>query len=183
MVRTENKEGVSEQMKAASKNFDSGSATASRSSMRIGEVAKVSGVGVEALRFYERGGLLGTPGRSQGGYRIYHENILERLAFIKKAQTLGFSLEEIKKIIRDAQSGAVPCDEVREIMRRRLKDVDERVKEMQRYRRELMQTLAEWDEIGRAPGHVCGLIEATEMKSSPSVTTRLTPKNQRKIKA
>lgn len=149
--------------------------------MKIGEVAKASGIGIEALRFYERSGLLGKPGRSQGGYRIYNEGILDRLAFIKKAQTLGFSLEEIKKIIRDAQDGAIPCDEVREIVRLRLKEVDERVKEMQRYRRELSKTLEEWDAVGRAPGHICGLIESSEIKSAPAAASpRIMPKNRRK---
>lgn len=163
-------------MKTGEQKFDLGKATVSRSSMKIGEVAKASGIGIEALRFYERSGLLGKPGRSHSGYRIYNDSILERLAFIKKAQTLGFSLEEIKKIISDAQSGAIPCDEVREIVRLRLKEVDERVKEMQRYRRELAKTLEEWDEIGRAPGHVCGLIESTELKPYSSAKPRVVRK-------
>lgn len=148
--------------------------------MKIGEVAKASGIGIEALRFYERSGLLGKTARSPVGYRIYDEGIFDRLAFIKKAQTLGFSLEEIKKIISDAQSGVIPCDEVREIVRLRLREVDERVKEMQRYRRELAKTLEEWDEIGRAPGHICGLIEASEIKSPPVSNSPVTPKKIRK---
>ena len=151
--------------------------------MKIGEVAKASGIGIEALRFYERSGLLGKPARSHSGYRLFDEGVIERLAFIKKAQTLGFSLEEIKKIIHDAQNGASPCDEVREIVRRRLREVDERVREMQRYRRELSKTLEEWDEVGRAPGHVCGLIEAARIENAPPPPARVTPKKRQKIKA
>lgn len=150
-----------------------------RSSMKIGEVSKESGIGIEALRFYERSGLLGSPARSQSGYRLYHEGVLERLAFIKKAQTLGFSLDEIKHIIRDAQAGASPCDDVREIVRRRLAEVEERIKEMRRYQRELTKTVEEWDEIGRAPGHICGLIEGTEIESAPPAP-HVAPKKQRK---
>ena len=74
-----------------------------RTSMKIGEVSQESGVGVEALRFYERSGLLGRPARSQSGYRLYDEAVLERLAFIRKAQFLGFSLDEIRHIISDAE--------------------------------------------------------------------------------
>ncbi len=160
---------------------DFGRAMARRTSMKIGEVSQASGIGIEALRFYERSGLLGTPARTNSGYRMYDEGVLERLAFIKKAQTLGFSLEEIKKIIRDAQSGASPCDEVREIVRLRLEELDEKMREMQRYRRELAKTLEEWDEVGRAPGHVCGLIEATEMENSPSDSSKISPKKRQKI--
>jgi DNA-binding transcriptional MerR regulator len=170
-----------ENMKTARKYIDFGYTGLARSSMKIGEVSQASGIGIEALRFYERSGLLGKPMRSQSGYRLYDEGILERLAFIKKAQTLGFSLEEIKKIIRDAQSGASPCDDVREIVRRRLKEVEERIKEMQRFRKELTQTLEEWDEVGRAPGHVCGLIEGTEIENSRSKTPKISPKIKRKI--
>jgi DNA-binding transcriptional MerR regulator len=117
--------------------------------MKIGEVSQESGVGVEALRFYERSGLLGRPARSQSGYRLYDEGVLERLAFIRKAQFLGFSLDEIRHIISDAEKGASPCDNVRAIVRRRLAEVSERIKEMQRHHRELTRTLEEWDEVGR----------------------------------
>ena len=168
-------------MKTAKRRIDSVNQGLARSSMKIGEVSKVSGIGIEALRFYERSGLLGKPVRSSSGYRLYDEGILERLAFIKKAQTLGFSLDEIKKIISDAQSGASPCDDVREIVRRRLKEVEERIKEMQRYRKELANTLEEWDQVGRAPGHICGLIEATEMENSPSNSSKVSLKNGHKF--
>ena len=168
-------------MNTAKKQIDFANSVSARTSMKIGEVSQESGIGIEALRFYERSGFLGKPMRSQSGYRLYDEGILERLTFIKKAQTLGFSLEEIKKIIHDAQSGASPCDDVREIVRRRLKEVEERIKEMQRYRKELANTLEEWDEVGRAPGHICGLIEATEMETSPSNSSKTLTKNKRKI--
>ncbi len=148
--------------------------------MKIGEVSQASGIGIEALRFYERSGLLGKPARSQSGYRLYDEGVLERLAFIRKAQTLGFSLEEIKQIISDAQSGASPCDDVREIVRQRLSELDERMREMRRYRKELAETLEEWDKVGRAPGHICGLIESAEIENSSPAPPRVTPKNKRK---
>jgi MerR family copper efflux transcriptional regulator len=174
-----------EEKKMALRNFrtntqnDFERASLPRASMKIGEVSQASGIGIEALRFYERSGLLGRPARSQSGYRLYNEGVLERLAFIKKAQTLGFSLDEIKRIISDAQAGASPCDDVREIVRRRLAEVEQRIKEMQRYRRELTKTLEEWDEIGRAPGHICGLIEGAEMDTSPPAP-RVAPKTRRK---
>ncbi len=153
---------------------------ASRSSLKIGEVSQLSGIGIEALRFYERSGLLGKPLRSSSGYRLYDEGVLERLAFIKKSQTLGFSLDEIKQIISDARSGSSPCDEVREIVRRRLAELDERMREMRRYRKELAHTLEEWDKVGRAPGHICGLIETAEIENPLPLQRRIAPKTKRK---
>jgi len=132
-----------------------------RATLKIGEVSKRSGIGIEALRFYERSGLLGRPARTQSGYRVYDEGALERLDFIKRAQVLGFSLDEIKRIIADKQAGRSPCAEVREIVRERLQELDERMKEMRRYRKELGAALADWDETGALDGHVCGLIEGT----------------------
>lgn len=159
-------------MKRAKRQIDFEKMVTTRSSLKIGEVSHLSGIGIEALRFYERSGLLGKPLRSRSGYRLYDEGILERLAFIKKAQTLGFSLDEIGRIIKDAQTGASPCDEVREIVRRRLGELDERMREMRRYRTELAQTLDEWDKVGRAPGHICGLIESAEIETSPPAPAR-----------
>jgi DNA-binding transcriptional MerR regulator len=135
-----------------------------RGMLKIGEVSKRSGVGVEALRFYEKSGLLDRPSRTYSGYRVYGAEVLERLAFIKQAQALGFSLDEIRRIVEDARRGESPCDEVREIVRRRLSELDERLRELHRYRDELQHTLAEWDEVGRAPGHICGLIEGAAVE-------------------
>ncbi len=134
-----------------------------RRMLKIGEVSKRSGVGVEALRFYEKSGLLDSPARTFAGYRVYGEDVLERLAFIKQAQALGFSLDEIRRIIDDARKGESPCEEVREIVRRRMAELDARLRELQRHRRELKATLEEWDKVGRAPGHICGLIEGSDV--------------------
>src|SRR4028118_1775142 len=91
--------------------------TAGGKQLKIGEVSRRSGIGIEALRFYEKSGLLDRPGRTFSGYRLYDEGVLERLAFIKQAQVLGFSLDEIKEIIAHKQKGVSPCAEVREIVR------------------------------------------------------------------
>lgn len=167
-------------MRTAKRQNYSEQTIAPRSSLKIGEVSQSSGIGIEALRFYERSGLLGKPHRSMSGYRLYDAGVLERLAFIKKAQTLGFSLDEIGRIINDAKNGASPCDEVREIVRQRLTELDERMREMRRYRKELAETLVEWDKVGRAPGHICGLIESAEMENAPPAAPRVAPKAKRK---
>ena len=131
--------------------------------LKIGDVAKVTGIGIETLRFYEKSGLLDRPSRTASGYRMYDSEVLSRLDFIKRAQVLGFSLDEIKRIIADKRAGQSPCAEVREIVRRRLGELDKRMIEMKRYRQELASALAEWDQVGDVEGHVCGLIEGSHI--------------------
>ena len=132
--------------------------------LKIGEVAKATGIGIETLRFYEKSGLLDSPSRTESGYRIYNADVLDRLDFIKRAQVLGFSLDEIKRIIADKRAGLSPCAEVREIVRNRLAELDTRMREMKRYRNELAMALAEWDQRGDVAGHVCGLIEGSQIE-------------------
>lgn len=144
-----------------------------RRMLKIGYVSKKSGIGIEALRFYEKSGLLDKPLRTESGYRVYDASVLERLAFIKQAQALGFSLDEIKRIIMDARTGQSPCNEVREIVSRRLDELDERMREMRRYRKELAETLDEWNKVGRAPGHICGLIESSHVEYGRGATKKL----------
>lgn len=141
-----------------------------RSTLKIGEVSKRSGIGIESLRFYEKSGLLDKPERTDSGYRMYDAGVIERLAFIKQAQVLGFSLEEIKRLIDERRAGQSPCAEVRELVRLRLQELDERMHQMQRYRQELAATLAQWDEAGEAQGHICGLIEGSNVEYSMTQT-------------
>lgn len=133
--------------------------------LRIGEVAKASGVGVETLRFYERRGLLGRPRRTAGNYRVYDGEVLERLAFIKRAQAVGFTLDEIGQILAESVGGRLPCQHVRELARRKLEELDRRLAELRRYRAELARTLREWDARGEEGGRVCGLIEHSTLTS------------------
>lgn len=133
--------------------------------LKIGEVSRLSGIGIEALRFYEKSGLLERPGRTYSGYRLYDESVLERLAFIKQAQVLGFTLDEIKQLIAHKRAGENPCEQVRGIVRTRLDALNERIEQMIRYRDELTRALAEWDETGEADGHVCGLIEGSHIEN------------------
>jgi len=141
--------------------------------LRVGEVSRRSGVGIETLRFYERSGLLDRPARTESGYRLYGEEVLERLDFIKRAQTLGFTLDEIGRVIAEKRAGQTPCAKVREIVRRRLQELDERIAQMRSYRREVAAALAEWDKIGESEGHICGLIEETRIEPITSPSPRL----------
>lgn len=165
---------------AKTSRADAQGAGESSAQLKIGEVAKLSGIGIEALRFYERSGLLGRPGRTHSGYRLYDHAVLQRLDFIKRAQVLGFSLDEIKQIIADKQAGKSPCREVREIVRHRLAELDERLREMRRYRNELGAALVKWEETGELDGHVCGLIEGTEIEHANPNSRGVSRKRKRK---
>lgn len=132
--------------------------------LKIGEVSKLSGIGIEALRFYEKSGLLNRPARTGSGYRLYHMEVLDRLAFIKKAQMLGFSLSEVKQIITESAQGQSPCRGVREVVRQRLQELDERMAQMRLYRKELATVLEGWEKVEESSGHVCGLIEKTDIQ-------------------
>jgi DNA-binding transcriptional MerR regulator len=91
---------------------------------------------------------------------------------------LGFSLAEIAQIIAHKHAGQSPCADVREIVRARLRELDERMKEMQRYRKELAAALAEWEQIGDKEGHICGLIEGTTLKRSSPIAPALKRKKR-----
>ena len=139
-------------------------AAAGDKGLKIGEVSKLSGIGIEALRFYEKSGLLDRPRRTNSGYRVYDESVLDRLSFIKKAQLLGFTLDEIRELIAHKRRGENPCHEVREIVKGRLEELEERIVQMQQYRDELAAALKEWEKKGEAEGHVCGLIEGSQIE-------------------
>lgn len=141
--------------------------------LRIGEVSRLSGIGIEALRFYEKSGLLDRPGRTCSGYRLYDESVLERLAFVKQAQVLGFTLDEIKQFIEHKRAGENPCEEVREIVRKRLTELNDRIEQLICYRDDLMSALAEWDKTGEMEGHVCGLIEGSYIKHKVNTKEKL----------
>ncbi len=136
--------------------------------MRIGELAKQTGTSVQALRFYERSGLLPKPTRTESGYRIYAAPDLRRVGLIRQAKRLGFSLDEIKRILRLRQQGSCPCGEVVQMLEKHMRDTDEQIRYLQRFRKELVGTLDDWkkSESEGIPGDViCGLIERTIPKT------------------
>ena len=113
--------------------------------MQIGQAARLAGVTAPTIRYYEEIGLLPKPARSESGYRRYTESTVEELVFIRKAQTLGFSLDDIAGILQLSRSGRTPCAHVLSLARRRLAAVDERIRRLQQFRRQLASDLAAWD--------------------------------------
>ena len=88
--------------------------------MKISEAASASGCHLETIRYYERIGLMPSPGRTGSGYRDYSHTDVERLRFVTRGRDLGFSLEEIRSLLRLAQDPTMPCGEVDRLARQGL---------------------------------------------------------------
>src|SRR5260221_4884653 len=99
--------------------------------MKVGELAERAGVGVQTLHYYERLGLLPKPERSSANYRLYAPEALRRVQFIKKAQAVGFTLEEIKQVLKFQKPGAIRCRAVTELGERRLRELDAQLELLQ----------------------------------------------------
>jgi DNA-binding transcriptional MerR regulator len=115
--------------------------------MQIGKLAKKVGISTRAIRYYERIGLLGKTHRSASGYRIYSEESVTFLQFVKKAQKAGFTLQEIKTIWEIRITGRKPCGYVKEQARRRMQEIEQKIKEFEGLRKILMGIQEEWDAL------------------------------------
>src|SRR5438132_7521478 len=93
-------------------------------SLLIGEVSGRSGASRKALRLYEEAGILPPPRRTPSGYRVYGSDALDLLGFVSQAQRLGFTLEEIKQIVSIKRSGRAPRPHVRDLVRRKVAELD-----------------------------------------------------------
>lgn len=109
--------------------------------LRIGEVAARSGVSIDAVRFYERRKLLPLVPRTEGGFRLFSLETIERVRFIKQAQEIGFSLDEIAKLL--TAGGAAECQQMRDLLCAKLTELDERIRRMREFRRTFSHHLAE----------------------------------------
>ena len=112
--------------------------------MKIGELARRSGLPVKTLRYYEDLGLLPALCRSEGGYRLFGQRSLRRLEFIRRLKTLGLSLEEIQGCLAVHDAGQLPCADIRGQLYRQIGLVDERLRELRQFRAELQSLLDNW---------------------------------------
>jgi DNA-binding transcriptional MerR regulator len=99
--------------------------------MRIGEVAQAAGVTVEALRFYERRGLLPAPARTGSGYRDYPATTVDAVRFVKHAQQLGFALDDVSTMLRLARGGPDDCDAVRALATAKIDEVTAKIQRLE----------------------------------------------------
>ena len=135
--------------------------------MRIGELAGRLNLNPKTLRYYESIGLLAEPDRTESGYRDYSEDDLERVQFVKSAQRLGLSLDEIKEILAFRDRGELPCDYVLAVIEREAEDLTRRIREMKQLRDDLRILKGKAQKIPKArlkgDACVCHIIENQEL--------------------
>ncbi len=127
--------------------------------MRIGELADQVGVNPKTVRYYEQIGLIPPAPRTSGGYREYTDTDGARLTFIRTAQRLGLSLEEVAEILRLRERGEAPCGYVRDVISQQLLSIDKRIAELRALRTELRELRAAADAIPEIDGATCRIIE------------------------
>lgn len=130
--------------------------------MKVTDVARAVGMTPHAVRYYVRLGLIRPQRRQPNGYREFHSAEIARLAFIRNAQRLGFTLGEIARIFDESDTSGVPCPFVRDVVQRRLAEVGDGIDELQALQRRMRRALRRWRTMpDQAPDGkaICVLIE------------------------
>lgn len=123
----------------------------------VGQAAQAAGVSAKAVRLYEAKGLLPPAERTDAGYRLYTDDEVATLRFIRQARTLGLHLDEIGDIIAIRSGGTTPCQHVLRLLDQHITDIDRAITELRQLRNALTRTRTTAAET--APGGVCGIIE------------------------
>lgn len=127
----------------------------------INDVSKITGISSRTIRYYESIGFINKAKRNKSNYRIYTEEDIKIINFIKKAKLLGFSLSEIKTLLNIKENGNRPCNKVIELIEKHILEIDKKITEMTNFRNKLQDTLNNFKtnyEVGKN-GYICGLIE------------------------
>jgi MerR family copper efflux transcriptional regulator len=160
-----------------------------RAYFRSGELARSAGVSPDTLRHYERKGLLATPRRSANGYREYTASALDRVHLVRRALGVGFTLDELARILAVRDRGGAPCQQVRALAGKKLAEVETRLEELTALRDELKVMLQNWDArlINNPPPQRAGLLESLmanaagrRLRSSPLTRTLINRKKESK---
>lgn len=128
--------------------------------MTIGQVANASSVGVQTLRYYEREKLLPTAARKPSGYRLYQPDVVARLRFIRRAKALGFSLEEIRQLLKLQDERPGNRTRVKAIADQKVRELDKKIRDLKRMRTVLAHLSKTCS--GKGPLHGCPIIEALQ---------------------
>jgi len=131
--------------------------TPKRSSLSIGALSKHTDCNIETIRYYERIGMLPEPPRTEGGHRVYREDHLKRLVFIRRSRELGFNLEDVRGLLCLVDSGHYTCAEIKRMTVAQLRSVRSRLADLQRLERVLQQMASQCPDDDGAD---CPVIEA-----------------------
>ena len=141
--------------------------------MKVTELARAAGVTAETVRHYTRQALLKPRRDPDNGYQLFDQQDLDRLRFIQRARTLGFSLKEIADILEQADQGDSPCPLVRDLLAHRLPQIRARIAELEALAERMEQALESWQTMpdGTPDGHsLCRLIESFPEEAPCSTT-------------
>ncbi len=135
--------------------------------LKIGEVSRLTGLPVKTIRYYEEIGLLSTTTtRSKAGYRLFAPTVLNRLAFIKRAQSLGLSLNEIQELLAVHDSGELPCGAVKKHLLLKVEAITQQIDALSILKSELLGLLSGWQEqppISRIAQTICPNIQPVKI--------------------
>lgn len=137
--------------------------------MRIGELAQASGVPVKTLRYWEQVGVLDAPSRTPSGYREYSHSVADQIQFIRSAQAVGLSLEQIKGIMSLRSRGVTPCEHVQGLLQQQLDQIDAKLKQLGEARTgivELIERAQRLDPADCSPESVCHVLQAADGASA-----------------
>ena len=139
-------------------------------SLSSGELADLAGVSRDTLRHYERKGVLPRPLRGHNGYRSYPPEALQRVQLVRRALSVGFTLDELAKVLKVRDAGGAPCEEVRRLAAQKLLNVQVQLRELTELRDELQTTLRDWDTrlARRTAGKRANLLETLSVKPKPA---------------
>lgn len=127
---------------------------------QIGTISKESGVPIKTIRYYEELGLLKAAGRTEGGFRLFDSDVLDRLNFIKRAQSLGLSLLEIKDFLGIYDRGELPCDRIEAKLQAKVTEIERQIKELTIFKQELQALLSGWKKVPPHPTPtICPIIQ------------------------
>lgn len=116
------------------------------------ELARLTGVSTDTLRHYERKRVLRTPARSHSGYRRYPADAVARVRLVRRALTIGFTLDELAGVLSERERGGAPCRSVRTLVAERLGELEARLRDLTELRDELRVLVHEWDRrLARIP--------------------------------
>ena len=133
-------------------------------SLTIGKLARQGGVNIQTIRYYERRGLIPKPDRSSSGYRVYDEEAVRLLGFVRKAQSLGFSLHEIDELLSLRMRPGITCADIRERARQKIATVEEKIAGLTRIRGALAKLATACR--GEGPTSECPILEALDTDQS-----------------
>ncbi|MEG3437287.1 MerR family DNA-binding protein [Pannus brasiliensis CCIBt3594] len=117
--------------------------------LKIGRLSIESGVPIKTIRYYEELGLIRSDGRTEGQFRLFRPDTVNRLLFIKRLQTLGLSLQQIRDCLSVHERGELPCEEIKEKLEGQIREIDRQVEQLLLLRQQLTETFGEWEEKPR----------------------------------